>query len=108
MRLKNKIALITGSARGIGKAAATLFHQENAIVIVSDIRDKEGEEVARELGKNAFYLHLDVRDENSWLHAAGYVENKFGRLDILVNNAGITGFLESAGPWDAENTDLGS
>ena len=49
-----------------------------------------------------------MRDENSWIKATEHLENKFGRLDILVNNAGITGFLESTGPWDAENSDLES
>ena len=108
MRLKDKIALITGSARGIGQATAELFHKEGAVVIVSDIRDKEGEELAEILGERTEYLHLDVRDENSWRKANKYLENKYGRLNILVNNAGITGFLESTGPWDAENSDLES
>jgi len=108
MRLKDKIALITGSARGIGQATAELFHKEGAIVIISDIRDNEGEEIAQKLGERVEYIQLDVRDENSWSRAAEYIKNKFGRLDILVNNAGITGFLESTGPWDAENSDLES
>ena len=108
MRLKDKIALITGSARGIGQATAELFHKEGAIVIISDIRDKEGEELAYKLGERVEYIQLDVRNENSWSRATEYLKNKFGRLDILVNNAGITGFLESTGPWDAENSDLES
>jgi NAD(P)-dependent dehydrogenase (short-subunit alcohol dehydrogenase family) len=108
MRLKAKIALITGSARGIGQATAELFHKEGAIVIISDITDKEGEELVEKLGERTEYLHLDVRDENSWLKAVEFLESKFGRLDILVNNAGITGFLESTGPWDAEDSDLES
>ena len=108
MRLKDKIALITGSARGIGQATAKLFHKEGAIVIVSDIRDKEGSALVKNLKTNAEYLHIDVRSEESWLKATEYIISKFGRLDILVNNAGITGFLESSGPWDAENSDLKS
>jgi NAD(P)-dependent dehydrogenase (short-subunit alcohol dehydrogenase family) len=106
LRIKDKIALITGSARGIGQATAELFHKEGAIVIVSDIRDEEGQELVQKLGKRAEYLHLDVRKENEWIKATEYLENKNGRLDILVSNAGITGFLESTGPWDAENSDL--
>lgn len=108
MRLKNKIVLITGSARGIGQATAELFHSEGAIVIISDIRDKEGQGISEKLGERAEYIHLDVREESSWKDAAKYLKNKFGHLDILVNNAGITGFLESSGPWDAENADLES
>jgi NAD(P)-dependent dehydrogenase (short-subunit alcohol dehydrogenase family) len=108
MRLKDKIALITGSARGIGQAIAELFHKEGAIVIVSDIRDEEGNTVAKNLNSHAEYLHLDVGNEENWLTATDYISQKFGRLDILVNNAGITGFLESSGPWDAEHSDLKS
>lgn len=106
MRLKNKIALVTGSARGIGKATAELFHQEGAIVLVSDIRDEEGNALVQQLQTNAEYLHVDVGNEEDWKVATSYITGKFGGLDILVNNAGITGFLESTGPWDAENADL--
>ena len=108
MRLKNKITLITGSARGLGQAPAELFNNEGAVVIISDIRDKEGQALVEKLGEGTEYVHLDVREENSWKEVADYIKSKFGRLDILVNNAGITGFLESKGPWDAENSDLDS
>jgi len=108
MRLKDKIALITGSARGIGKSSAELFHKEGAIVIVSDIRDEEGSVVAERLKTNVDYLHLDVGSEESWISASAYITQKYGRLDILVNNAGITGFLETAGALDAEDSDLKS
>ena len=103
MRLKDKIALITGSARGIGKATAELFHQEGAAVIISDILDEEGKILSQKLGKNAEYLHLDVKDENSWRKSEEYLKAKYGKLDILVNNAGVTEFLETA---DAENVDV--
>ena len=106
MRLKDKIALITGSARGIGQATAELFHKEGATVIVSDISEEEGNTLAMNLKTDAEYQHLDVGSEESWLKVTEYIASKFGRLDILVNNAGITGFLESSGPWDAENSDL--
>jgi 3(or 17)beta-hydroxysteroid dehydrogenase len=108
MRLKNKITLITGSARGIGQATAELFHKEGATVIVSDIRDEEGKALSQKLGEGTEYIHLDVGDENNWLNAAEYITSHYGQLDVLVNNAGITGFLESTGPWDAENSDLNS
>lgn len=106
MRLKDKVALITGSARGIGQATAELFHKEGATVIVSDIRDDEGISIANNLKSNAEYLHLDVGNEHNWESVAEYISTKYGRLDILVNNAGITGFLEASGPWDAEHSDL--
>ncbi|MEI7898194.1 MAG: SDR family oxidoreductase [bacterium] len=108
MRLKNKIALITGSARGIGEATAELFHREGAIVIISDIRDQEGQNLKNKLGNNTEYLHLDVKDENNWISTVDLIQEKFGRLDILVNNAGITGLLETTGPFDAEHADLKS
>lgn len=106
MRLNNKIALITGAARGIGQVTAALFHKEGAIVIVSDIREEEGKAIAKKLDANAEYLHLDVGNEDDWIRVTEYISTNYGRLDILVNNAGITGFLESTGPWDAENSDL--
>ena len=108
MRLKNKIALITGAARGIGQATAELFHDEGATVILSDVRDEEGKILVEGKEKRTEYLHLDVGEEISWKKASEYLLDKYGRLDILVNNAGITGFLESKGPWDAENADLAS
>jgi 3(or 17)beta-hydroxysteroid dehydrogenase len=108
MRLKNKIALVTGSARGIGQSTAELFHREGAILILSDIRDEEGLALAERLGVRTDYLHLDVGDEKNWLSVVEHIISNYGRLDILVNNAGITGFLESTGPWDAENSDIKS
>jgi len=108
VRLKNKIALVTGSARGIGQATAELFHEEGATVIISDIRDNKGEAVAKKLDKRSEYMHLDVGDEDNWADTTEKIFSKYGGLDILVNNAGITGFLESSGPWDAENCDLKS
>jgi NAD(P)-dependent dehydrogenase (short-subunit alcohol dehydrogenase family) len=108
MRLKNKIALVTGAARGIGRATSELFFREGAIVIMSDIRDEEGQELMNRLGGKTGYLHLDVKDENNWIEVYQFIMRKYGRLDVLVNNAGITGFLESNGPFDAENVDLSS
>jgi len=105
-RLENKIALITGAARGIGKAIAELFHKEGAIVIITDIRDDEGKDVAKSMTDRSEYFHLDVKYEDEWKQAEEYLLKKYGRLDILINNAGITGFLETKGPFDAENSDL--
>jgi 3(or 17)beta-hydroxysteroid dehydrogenase len=107
-RLEGKIALITGSARGIGRALAELFHKEGATVLLSDIRDDDGILVSGSLEGRNEYLHLDVRNENEWQNISSLIMNKYGRLDILINNAGITGFLETTGPFDAENADLAS
>jgi NAD(P)-dependent dehydrogenase (short-subunit alcohol dehydrogenase family) len=108
MRLKGEISLITGSARGIGKAIAELFHREGATVIVSDINDVEGKAFCDALGERAEYLHLDAGDETCWCAAEEYLKNRYGKLDILVNNAGITGFLETTGGFNAEDVDLKS
>lgn len=107
-RLENKIALITGAARGIGRAIAELFHQEGATVIITDIRDDEGLQVAENLDSRNEYRHLDVKFESEWQAITDYIFQKYGGLDILVNNAGITGFLETSGPFDAENVELES
>ena len=96
-RLENKIALVTGAARGIGEGIARAFVAEGATVIVSDIRDAEGERVAASLGGAARYARLDVRREEDWARVVEEVMREHGRMDVLVNNAGITGF-EDAGP----------
>ena len=107
-RLENSIALVTGSARGIGKATAELFHKEGATVLITDIRDEEGLNFSKSLKDRNEYLHLDVKVENQWQRISTHINEKYGKLDILVNNAGITGFLETNGPFDAENVDQDS
>ncbi len=107
-RLTNKVALITGAARGIGQATAELFVQEGAEVVITDINDQQGAELADRLGHLASYIHLDVSDEKQWQSVAQQILDQYGRLDILVNNAGITGFLETPGPHDPEHLDLDS
>lgn len=107
-RLENKTALITGASRGIGRAIAELFHQEGATVIITDIRDDEGLQVAQNLDGRNEYRRLDVRFESNWETTTDYIFQKYGGLDILVNNAGITGFLETEGGFDAENVNLES
>ena len=108
MRLKNKIALITGAAQGIGAATARLFHDQGAVVIVSDVQDKKGQHIAQAMGEGASYIHLDVGNEQDWQKAYDYIIETHGRLDVLVNNAGITGFLDTEGPFDPENINLNS
>jgi 3(or 17)beta-hydroxysteroid dehydrogenase len=107
-RLLRRTALITGAARGIGKATAERFHEEGAIVILSDINDVDGLAAARELGDRAAYLHLDVSREDDWTAAFRTLDEQYGRLDILVNNAGIDGYPQTRGPHDPEHLDLES
>ncbi|MBM3926206.1 MAG: glucose 1-dehydrogenase [SAR202 cluster bacterium] len=93
MRLKNKVALITGGARGMGASESLLFAKEGAKVAVADIRDQEGEAIVTQIkkaGGDAFYLHLEVADEAAWEKAIAETVRRYGKLDILVNNAGIT------------------
>jgi NAD(P)-dependent dehydrogenase (short-subunit alcohol dehydrogenase family) len=91
-RLKNKIALITGAASGIGRASALRFAQEGARVVVVDVQDAAGEATAtaiRETGGDACFVHADVSqgaDAKAMVEAA---IARFGRLDILFNNAGV-------------------
>jgi len=103
MRLKNKIALVTGAAQGIGEAVCRLFYEQGAVVIVSDIQEKRGRSIVSEMGERADFIQLDVGKEEDWQKAYGYITEKYGRLDVLVNNAGIAGFLEAKGPFDPEN-----
>ena len=93
MRLENKVALISGGARGIGAAVAKIFAQEGAKLVICDILEDEGCKTAEEItaaGGECVFVRLDVTSETDWEQAAAEVTSRFGRLDILVNNAGIT------------------
>jgi NAD(P)-dependent dehydrogenase (short-subunit alcohol dehydrogenase family) len=105
-RLREKVALITGAAAGIGEAIARAFVAEGAVAIVTDLRDAPGRAVAESLGPSAEYRHLDVREEQQWSEVIDSVLDRHGRLDVLVNNAGITGFDGDFKPHDPEHTDL--
>jgi len=88
-RLEGKVAIVTGAARGQGEAEARLFVQEGAQVVIADILDAEGEAVAKELGDDAVFVHLDVRDEQNWADVVTSTVQRFGHLDVLVNNAAV-------------------
>lgn len=101
-RLSGKVALISGAALGQGAAEARLFVAEGARVVLGDILDEQGEQVAAELNRGAeparaLYLHHDVTKADDWANAVAVTEREFGSLDILVNNAGI---LSMAGVED--------
>ena len=92
MRLKGKVALITGGARGQGAAEARLFAQEGANVIIADVLNSQGAKVEAEInetGGKCLYLHLDVSNKEDWDSAVYSALTRFGKLDILVNNAGV-------------------
>ncbi|MBZ9702328.1 MULTISPECIES: L-iditol 2-dehydrogenase [unclassified Mesorhizobium] len=89
MRLKGKSALITGSARGIGKAFAEAYAREGAIVAIADIDLGAAQKTAAGIGGKAYAVKLDVTDQASIDAAVQAVETRTGGLDILINNAAI-------------------
>ena len=88
-RLQDKIAIITGAAKGLGAADARLFIAEGATVILTDVDVAEGEKLAAELGERTRFVRHDVRNEAEWAALVADVVARHGRLDILVNNAGV-------------------
>lgn len=100
MRLKNKVAFVTGGASGIGKAICTRFAEEGATIIIADVNRAQGEALAQQLGCQSTYLELDVTLPQQWQQALDQTLSLYGKLDILVNNAGI------AIPGDVESCTL--
>jgi NAD(P)-dependent dehydrogenase (short-subunit alcohol dehydrogenase family) len=86
-RLAGKVALVTGGASGIGAACVRQFAAEGAKLVVTDIQDDKGRDVAGEVG--GLYLHHDVSDELQWIAAVDRAVAEYGRLDVVVNNAGV-------------------
>ena len=91
MRLDRKVALITGTASGIGRAAALRFAAEGALVVAADISEANAEtvETIQAAGGEATAVHADVRDDAQVASAVATAESAYGRLDIAFNNAGI-------------------
>jgi NAD(P)-dependent dehydrogenase (short-subunit alcohol dehydrogenase family) len=90
MRLKDKVAIITGSTEGIGRATALLFAREGAKVTVAGRREKEGNDAVREVregGGSALFVKTDVTQEKDSVHLVERTIQEFGKLDILINNA---------------------
>ncbi len=90
-RLEGRRAVITGAASGIGEATARLFVREGAAVVVADVDDDRGKQVADELGERARFVHTDVTQEHDVEAAVAYAVDTFGGLDTIFNNAGNPG-----------------
>ena len=105
-KLDGKIALVTGAARGIGAAISRAFVREGAQIQLTDIQSDVGETLAAELGPQARFARLDVREESNWSAVMAAVIASFGRLDVVVNNAGITGLEAGPVAHDPENVTL--
>lgn len=115
MKLKDKVALITGSSRGIGRAIAILFAKEGAKIILNNIiHNKEAErtlEEIKDIGAEAILIRCDISKEDEVKRMVKESINKFGKIDILVNNAGIVYdiplFEKTVEQWrDTLNTNL--
>ena len=104
MRLDGKVALITGGASGMGRSEAVIFAKEGAKVVVADVLEAEGRQVADSLGGAGRFVRLDVTSESAWQEAVAATLASFGKLDVLVNNAGISGTFDpdtlSTPAWD--------
>ncbi|MCL7024445.1 hypothetical protein MKW94_024561, partial [Papaver nudicaule] len=93
-RLEGRVAIITGAARGIGEAAARLFVENGAFVVIADIEDELGDRAAASIGpEKCSYRHCDVTDEKQVEETVAYTLEKHGTLDIVYSNAGILGSM---------------
>ncbi|HEU5032079.1 MAG TPA: glucose 1-dehydrogenase [Spirillospora sp.] len=88
-QLDGKVALITGGARGMGKAHVKRFVAEGAKVVFGDVLEEEGGKLAAELGDDVRFVRMDVTSPDDWQNAVGTATSVFGALNVLVNNAGI-------------------
>jgi NAD(P)-dependent dehydrogenase (short-subunit alcohol dehydrogenase family) len=93
-RVEGKVAIVTGGSHGIGKSTCEVLAKEGARVAITDVKDSDGKNVAKDIqssGGTAEYWHLDVSQESEVKAVFQQVKEKWGKLDVLVNNAGITG-----------------
>lgn len=93
-RLVDKVAIITGGANGMGAADAKKFIEEGAKVMITDVDENRGQELAKILGENATFMKHDVSKAADWEKVVTQTEELFGNIDILVNNAGVAGLWQ--------------
>lgn len=89
-RLEGKVVIITGAAQGMGASHARRFVAEGAKVVLTDLNEEKGNELASELGENALFLKQNVASAEDWTNVVAKAEENFGPVNVLVNNAGIT------------------
>lgn len=105
MLLQGKIAIITGASSGIGRASALMFAEEGAKVVLADIQDEPGEQMARQIranGGDALYIHTDVTKETEARYLIEAAVETYRRIDVLFNNAGIAVFKAAADTTEEE------
>lgn len=89
-KLLDRVAIVTGGARGMGESHVRRFVEEGAKVVFTDINEEVGEKLSSELGENALFVKHDVTDESGWQEVIEKTEAAFGPVNVLVNNAGIS------------------
>lgn len=95
MKLKNKVAIITGGTSGIGFAIAKLFSEQGAKTVIASDKSKNGNDIAKSISSDCLFIQTDVREESQVKKLISETIKKFGKLDILVNSAGVYSFSQS-------------
>lgn len=97
LTLEGKVAIITGSAQGMGAEHARTFVELGAKVAIADVLGEEGRTIAKELGADGEFFHLDVTEPEQWVDVADRVTAQWGPMTVLVNNTGVPGpFVQTA------------